>query len=177
MHAVTQTLKLGRRLTQTGSRAVKAMRRTRWRAAGSLQRILWVALLVVLAASSREGSWYQAPLLHGRSVIQEVAETIRSMHWRVATSGQPMELRIEAHRGCLQVVTFEGRRRVVEVIERTLWLPETLNILDAPAVLRIAPGQPHERTTLLLSAPTYSRLFRMIIWPDGRVTIREELVL
>lgn len=175
--ALAYTLKLGRQLTQGGSRAVQAMRRTRGRAAGSFQRIVWAALLLVLAASSQQGNWHHAPLLHGRSVIQELSETIRSMHWRAATSGQPMELRIDAHRGCLHVVAFEGRRRVVEVVERTFWLPEPLKILEAPAVLRVVPGQPHERTTLLLSAPAYSRLFRVTIWPDGRVSVREEVVL
>lgn len=176
-HAIAYTLKLSRRLTQNGTRAVKAMKRPHGRAAGALQRVMWAALLLVLAASSRQGSWDQAPLLHGRSVIQEVAETIRSMHWRAATTNQPMELRIDAPRGCLHVVTFEGNRRVMEVVERTLWLPESLKILEAPNVLRVAPGQLHGPVTLILSAPDYSRLFRLTVLPDGRVTVREERVL
>jgi hypothetical protein len=177
MHALSLTMKWSRRLSQTSTRTVQRWRRTRWRAAGAFQVIAWVALLIILASSAQQGSWRQAPLLHSRSVVQEVGETIRSMHWRVATTHQPMELRIDAHRHCLHVVAFEGRTRVVEIVERTLWLPEPLKILEAPAVLRITPNQPHEAVTLLFAAPAYSRVFRMTVRPEGRITLREEAAL
>ena len=81
----------------------------------------------------------------------------------------------------------KGRFQLVEIhqalggaiatVERTLWLPDGLQISEAPAVVKRLPTGRFPETSIVLTAPAFQRVFRITSSHDGRVRCDEESLL
>ncbi len=152
---------------------------SRLSALAELLRQVAAALLILAVAGVVGGSvhrqlWEAAQLNDYRSTIREVCDAVRLMRWRSASGHRMLELYIDAPRRSFQVVTFEGQSQVVE---RTIWLPAGLEILEAPERLATDRAGRLPEASIVLSAPSQNRLFRVTTTGRGFVQCHEESIL
>lgn len=115
-------------------------------------------------------------LLRYRSTLQELSDALYTMHWRALSQRRIVELRVNESRSGFQVVAIEGRPRV-EIIERTIWLPQGLQLLDVPERVTVDRAGRLPTLSLALRAASHNLLFRLTVTPAGVVQVREEPTL
>ena len=67
--------------------------------------------------------------------------------------------------------------RRIEMVERTMWLPEGLHMSQAPAVLTSLPSGEVSVGSIIVTAPAYQREFRVTIDGPGKVRCDEDSTL
>lgn len=93
---------------------------------------------------------------------------------RALAAGSPVELRIDAKRGCFQLVTLVGKRKAATRIEDTMWLPEGLRVLEAPATITASASGQLSAASVVIVATMSNRLFRLTTRPPNLVQFDEE---
>ena len=116
----------------------------------------------------------EAQLQQFRTTLQKLAYTVQTIQPRAAARHRPMILRIDATRGVFQLAALQGGRRSYETVEQTIWLPKGLEIAEAPASLTVPPAGHLAATTIVVTAPSYNRLFRLTTTARGLVRLDEE---
>ena len=130
-------------------------------------RAVSAAMLVVLAGpvGASTYGWLQqeAEFLQCRSTMQELSLIVRTLPAKASAKRRPMQLRLDAQRGTVQVASLYGGAQPYDAIERTLWLPRGLEILEVPETLTITPSAGLVPASFLLSAPSHNTLFRLTV--------------
>jgi len=132
-----------------------------------------MGLVVCLAMSSHqpEPEW-----VGYRSTMRELAHMVRTMRNRALARQRTVQLRVDASRGAFQLTSIQDESQAYETLERTLWLPQGLEVSEAPAELTALPsGQLLLPAPIIVDAPSYSRLFRLTAdEKTGAVQLHEE---
>ena len=115
-----------------------------------------------------------ADLIRYRSTMQDLAAQVRAMPSRSENEGRQYLLRIDGPSGVLQVVTREVLPAPAERIDRTIWLPRGLAILEAPEELGVQSDGSLPSASILLDAPGVQRTFRLTTHPRSIVQLHEE---
>ena len=143
-----------------------------------------MAVAALLALIGVSGVWAyrtgqrEAELSHYRSAMQELSSTIRAMRSQAAAKRRTIQLSLDASHGAFQLLSIRrASRRSYETVERTLWLPEGLQITDGPPTLTALPNGRLSPATIVVSAPAYQRLFRLTMSASGVVQLDEESTL
>jgi hypothetical protein len=137
-----------------------------------------VVAVSFFGAAAHRWMWEQAALLSYRTTMNDLTTTVRATQVKALASHQAFELRVDAPRGCLQLVAISNKHGgSIEHVERTIWLPHGLEISDAPAVVRVSPRDATSSTSIVVMAPAYSRLFRIQTNDAGLVQLHEEPTL
>ena len=151
--------------------------------ASHVLRAIALAALLVLAwlsgVSVHRTLQREAELSRYRSVIQGLTSTVRAMRSQAAAKRCPIQLSIDASHGAFQLVAIRrgSHHRSYETVERTLWLPEGLQISDGPSTLTALPNGRLSPATIVVTAPAYQRLFRLTTQTSGVVQLDEEPTL
>lgn len=136
-----------------------------------------VALISVFGASMHRWMWAQAEWGRYRTTMQELTATVRTMPSRALAKRRTMHLRIDAARGTFQVTSAQGSSRTYTTVERTIWLPDGLEILEAPEALTASATGRLSAGAIVVAAPAYDRLFRVTTSEAGVVKLHEESTL
>jgi type II secretory pathway pseudopilin PulG len=115
-----------------------------------------------------------AQLLRTRAVVEDVASTLRAMHWYAAAHRQLVLLRIDRATGRLQSVARQEGPAARETVVRTVWLPGGMRIVSAPHHLTALPGGRMVPGALVLEATAYQRRFWISVDAAGVVRVHEE---
>ena len=163
-----------RRIRLTAVRSRSQPPRLAWRLEVCLQVIAAGVILVsvgVIGGSIHRQLWEAAQLSDYRSTMREVCEVVRIMRWRAASGRRKLELRIDAPHRSFQLMTFDGQSRIVE---RTLWLSDGLEVLQAPDRLTADKTGRLSAASIVILAPLHNRLFRVTTTARGFVQCDEE---
>ena len=133
-----------------------------------------VVVVAYLGDAAHRWMWAQAALLNDRSAMQDVVNTLRTMRLRAMARTQRGELRVDAERRVLQFVMVEQGAHAFETVMRTLWLPEDLELSEAPAVVSVLPSGALSPASIITTAPSYQRAFRLTTDGRGAVRLDEE---
>ncbi len=146
-----------------------------------LEGLALLASVVVagrLGVSAHQWMWERAQLSNYRATMQDIATTLRATHVKTVAQHQIFELRVDPSERQLQFLVMSKRPRDrVERIERTIWLPDGLEIRDAPRAFRASPTGRLFSATILVLAPAYNRTFRLQTTEAGEVQLYEESTL
>ena len=145
-----------------------------WRAvmlAGTVCGALLIALPLRYAVQE------ETRLLRYRALMESLTGTVRTMRSRAMAEQQIVELRIDASQGVFQLAVVQQGKRPYEALEQTLWLPEGLQISDAPSVVSAFPTGQLSEAVIVVTAPSYHRRFRLMISQLGMVRLFEETML
>ena len=139
--------------------------------------ILLTSIIVVsvIGSSVHRWMWSQAELLRYRAAMQDVTNTVRAVQFQASDRHRRLELRVDASQRRLQVVEIQRTRgRLIETVRETVWLPEGLEITDAPTVLSpLSNG----RVSIVVLAPAYNRVFQLTTSQSDGVQLHEEQAL
>ena len=133
-----------------------------------------VAGLCLLAVGGMRWLHRASELQRFRVSLHYLSETIRSIRPRATATRRSMVLRADPAHRVFQVSALQAGRRAYEMVEKTVWLPEGLEIVEAPASLTVLPAQRLTRTTIVIAAPAYNCFFRLTLTPEGAVQLDEE---
>jgi hypothetical protein len=143
----------------------------------ALRPVVAVAILLGVGAvgsSVQRQLWEAAQLATYRSSMRELCEVIRTMRWQTTSGRRTLELHSAPERRSFQLVAVDGRGRSVQ---RTIWLPEGLEILESTQRVVARPGGRLTPGAIVVSIPSHHRLFRLTITGRGFVECHEEQVL
>lgn len=113
-------------------------------------------------------------LMRHRSAMQQVASELRMMRFRAMNEQRTFALHIDSDARRLQLVVIELEPTPREWVERTIWLPEGLDILEAPERLIVFPSGAMAPASMLAEAHGFSRIFRLTVTANGIVRLNEE---
>lgn len=149
----------------------------RWSQATILRVSLAAGLLVLAGfAGLVAHRWVSAEkeLLSYRSTMWELTSMVRGMRAKAMTHHRTMQVRVDADRGAFWFASVQGGAKPYETLEETVWLPEGLQISDAPRVLTVLPTGRFSEASIVVAAPAYDRLFRLTAGETGMVQLFEE---
>ena len=136
-----------------------------------------LALVSLLSTSVYQQAEEQGQLVCYRSVLHTLSDAIRTLAWRTPTRHQRVELRIDRRQRSFTMVVVAVNPHSVDTVEETIWLPEGLEILDAPGAITASADGELPPTTIIVAAPVQNRLFRMVTTISGGVQLHEESTL
>ena len=148
------------------------------RAAFSLIELTVLLATVVgvtaLGASLHRQMWEAAQLVDCRVAVDGLAASIRVMPALARARQRRVSLSIDAARGMVQLLAIAEYPTPYRQLIRTLWLPERFQIAEAPQTLTVSPIGRMSAASIVILAPSCSRLFRIVATETGHVQIREE---
>jgi hypothetical protein len=136
--------------------------------------ILFTGWLVLSISRAIQG---EAELLRYRSTMRDLSITLRAMRAQALAKQRTVQLRVDASRGLFQVTSIQAGLRPYATLEHTIWLPEGLQISDAPPVLLALPTGTLSSASIVVTAPSYNRLFRLTTDAAGVIRLDEEPTL
>jgi hypothetical protein len=138
-----------------------------------------VAILLIVAVGVQLNRWIrqEEELIRYRAILRELAMSIHTMPSRAQAAGQTVLLRVDAPKGLFQFSTLRTSPRHYETVDRTIWLPDGLQIIESPAALTVLPSGPLSAATILVEAPEHNRFFRFLTTTQGVVQLHEEPTL
>ena len=141
--------------------------------------ILLASLLIIarIGASTHRWMWEETELAHYRATMQELTRTVRAMHSHALAGRRTIQLHIDTSRGVFQLISVQDKPAPYEIIERTIWLPEGLQVREAPEALTALPTGRMSPTAIIIDAPSHNRLFRLTTTEAGLVQLNEESTL
>ena len=149
-------------------------------ATARLRRVLAVAVLLgVCGLGIYRATQREAELTRYRSTMQELSSTLRAMRAQAAARRRTIQLSLDPSHGAFQLSSVRAgqHRSSYETVERTLWLPDGLQIIDGPPSLAALPNGRLSAATIVVAAPAYQRLFRITTRESGAVRLDEEPTL
>ena len=141
----------------------------------SIGFIAGVVVATWVGAAAHRWMWTEAQLLNYRSTMQALATTVRATQFRAHAQDRTFELRVDASSRRFQLITvMQQPGGSIERVERTIWLPEGLQISEAPEALRALPTGRLSSASIVVLAPAYNRLFRLRTSETEGVELHEE---
>lgn len=119
----------------------------------------------------------EVELLRYRLTMEEVTTLVRAMRTQAVAKGRPLQLRIDASHGTFRMTSVQGGAKAYELLERTVWLPSSLEISDAPETLMALPTGQLSSACIIVSAPTQQKRFRLLTSEQGTIRLSEESTL
>lgn len=113
-------------------------------------------------------------LEHDRLAMADLANAVRAMRAKAMAQRQPHELLIDVDRGVIYISAIPGRQQTYTALERTMWLPEGLEVSEAPRGLTAQSNGTLTPTSVVVTAASYRRLFRLTTTAGGMVELHEE---
>ena len=142
--------------------------------------MLLVAFAVVIrvGVSAHRWMWEQAQLLSYRAAMQDLTTTVRASQFKAFAQQRMFMLRVDAPRGQFQLVSMAQRPgELIEHVERTMWLPDGLEISEAPTILRVFPSGGLASSSIVVVAPAHNLQFHLQTSETGEVQLHEESTL
>ena len=133
-----------------------------------------LGLVSLIGARAHRWMWSQAKLWRYRMTVQEVATTVQAMRLRALNARRTLTMRIDAPARRLQLMTVDAGPLRQESVERTIWLPAGLEILQAPDHVTASPAGVLSPVSMVLEAPAFQRAFQLQADPSGAVSLHEE---
>ncbi len=121
----------------------------------------------------RQGHTEQA-LSEYRMTVYDLANTLRAMRTKAVAQRQPFELRIDPARRTFSVSSLSRGSSDYAALDRTIWLPEGLEISEAPLWITAQSNGALTPGSIVITAPVFHRLFRLVISHRGVVELYEE---
>ena len=106
--------------------------------------------------------------------MQEVASTVRQMRFRAVNARRAFTMCIDADARRLQLMAVGVSPMTPESVERTIWLPRGLDIMQAPDYLTASPSGVMPPVSIIVEAPAFQREFQLQTSPSGAVHLHEE---
>ena len=132
-----------------------------------------VILLQEGASLYRQAS-VESDLSEYRVGLRDVANTIRAMRAKAVSEKHPFELRIDQKQGSFTVASLSGKTAAYVSVERVVWLPEGLEISEAPLWITAESSGLVTPASIVVEAPAFRRLFRLTTHLGGVVEFHEE---
>ena len=110
------------------------------------------------------------------AILHTLKEIVQAMPAKALARQRSIQLQVDALRGTFRVAVAQAPH-AYDIVEQTLWLPKGLQISDAPGALTAFPTGRLSSSSIVVAAPSYSRLFRLTTNEDGRVELHEESTL
>src|SRR3989338_5584015 len=104
----------------------------------------------------------EAELLRCRLAMEELTTMVRAMRAQAVAKGRPLQLRIDAPRGAFRMTSAQAGSTAYELLERTGWLANSLEISDAPDTLTALPTGRLSSACIIVSAPAQQKRFRLM---------------
>ena len=133
-----------------------------------------IGLVSLIGAKAHRWMWAQAELWGYRMTMQEVASTVRQMRFRAVNARRTFTMRIDAAARRLQLMAVGASPLTPESVERTIWLPKGLDIMQAPDYLTASPSGVMPPFSIIVEAPAFQREFQLQASPSGAVHLHEE---
>ena len=148
-------------------------------ATARLRRVIVVAVLLgICGLGIYRTAQREAELTRYRSTMQELSSTLRAMRAQAIARRRTIQLSLDPAHGAFQLMSVRpGRHRSYDTVERTLWLPAGLQILEGPPFLTALPSGRLSAATIVVAAPAYQRVFRLTTRESGGVQLDEEPTL
>lgn len=119
----------------------------------------------------------EAERLRHRLTMEDLTTLVRAMRALAVAKGRPLQLRIDASRGAFRMTSVQAGATAYELVERTVWLPKSLEISDAPETVTALPTGQLSAACIIVSAPTQQKRFRLMTSEQGTVQLSEESTL
>jgi len=113
-------------------------------------------------------------LMQYRSSMRQVAGELRVMRYRAINEKSTFSLRVDPVLGRVQMVSIHPDPTPSEKIESTFWMPEGLEIIEAPDHITIFPSGDVTPATILAKIDDPGHIFRIVISPRGMVRMTEK---
>ncbi len=137
-----------------------------------------IAVVGRLGMSAHQWMWEHVQLSSYRATMRDVATTLQATQLKAMAQRRTFELRIDASQHRVQLVSVVAKPgALLERVERTIWLPDGLEISEAPRVLRVGPLRGFSPSSIVIVAPAHNRLFRLQTSETGYVEWHEEPTL
>ena len=133
-----------------------------------------IGLMSLIGAKTHRWMWAQAELWGYRFTMQEVASTVRQMRFRAVNARRTFTMRIDAGARRIQLMAVGASSLIPESVERTIWLPQGLAILQAPEHLTASSTGVMPSVSIIVGAPAFQREFQITTSPSGIVRLHEE---
>jgi len=133
-----------------------------------------IGLASLVGAKAHRWMWTQAELWGYRMTMQEVASTVRQMRFRAMNAQRTFTMRIDPAARRLQLMAIDATPMRQESVERTIWLPQGLDIRQAPEHLTASPTGVLPPISIIVEAPAFQREFQLRTSPSGVVSLHEE---
>ena len=134
--------------------------------------------ITYVGASAHRWMWRQTELVRYRCAMQDLARIVSGLQQGTGLRHRTYELRVDVLRRRFQLVAIhQTPNGEIATVERTLWLPQGLQISEAPTVVSLLPSGKLSEASLTLTAPSFQRVFRVTSSDNGRVRCDEEPIL
>lgn len=145
-----------------------------WRALKQALEFLLVLLLTAMfGLSLLKTTRADMELLRYRSAVEDVASTLRAMQSHAQGRRLTVQFLVDDQRNVIRVISMRNPKQGWQTVERTLWLPEGLRILETPKTITFSPAAMPPAASIVLEAPAYNRSFRILLKPGGVVHVYE----
>lgn len=138
--------------------------------------IMFAACGILLTESLslyRQGT-VDSALSEYRISLHDLAGTIRAMRTKAIAEKHPFELRIDQARGAFTVASLSRSTSNYAALERVLWLPEGLEIVETPLWITAQSNGAMTAASIVVGAAGFHRFFRLTVSTQGIVELHEE---
>ncbi len=143
----------------------------------------WCEVTLTLLIAVWLGTWL-LPTLSGtremasyQATVHDLGAMIRTLRPRALAQHRIVRLRVDSQRRAFQVVSALDTTGAYEQVEQTLWLPKGLQVSEAPSVVSVSSNGKLAAASIIIAAPDYNRIFRVMVDANGFVRIAEESML
>lgn len=133
-----------------------------------------ILLACTLALRVDSSVQHELHRLRHRAALHELTNLVWTMPAMATARRKPLEIRVDRAAGAVHLIVLHGGWRHLETVEQTIWLPEGLQVVEAPPSLTVLPTGPLSAATIVVVAPSYNRLFRLTTTTEGLVRLDEE---
>lgn len=133
-----------------------------------------VAILLQEGLSLYRQAAVDSDLTEYRIGLRDVANTIRAMRAKAVSENHPFELRIDQKQRSFTVASLSSSSPDYVSVERVVWLPEGLEISEAPLWITAESSGLVTPASIVIAAPAFRRLFRLKTHLGGIVEFHEE---
>ena len=132
---------------------------------------------LLIGFSLRQATQEEAQLLRYRALMESLAGTVLAMRSQAVAEQRTIELRVDVSQGAFQLASIEQGAHPYEALEQTIWMPDGLQITDAPSVVSALPNGQFSEAVIVVTAPVYRRRFRLTTTQAEGVRLSEETML
>ena len=116
----------------------------------------------------------RATLSEYRGTVYDLANIVRAMRTKAISQRHPFELRIDKTQRSLTLSSLSRGSLDYSALERSMWLPEGLEIVEAPLWITAQSNGSLTPAEIVITASALQRLFRLTTTLSGTVELHEE---